>query len=434
VRQCLADGELDQAEEILRQGLERHPDEAGLQQLHQELGAKRAYREEWRTAQVLFGRGQCQEAEGILVRLLSQEPENADAQAMLEAVRGARADSEEENFYARGREKAIRLMRERQFHAAADLLRNLLSLFPGDPILQRDLQTALDGQNSAPHPAVVAAAEVAPPAHFPQAPSILAEVVPIDSITPLVPRPGPHLAPRLQELVTAPDRRLLVAIPLVLLVAAGATLWKSRPKPGAPPAPRATVSPANLVPRKVSDPTPAAAQPAPSTSTAEPPPVVAAPAPPQPVLSTSRSQAKSAARSKRASVPPPPAPRTTVPDVGPTVPAVEINSPEGSASAAAAPTRGAGNFQQPKLLQGRMPTTPQLSGYRGMSGAVVLEAVVDRTGVVTAATVQSGLPLLAQIAKDQVLTWRYQPGRLNGEPVDSKVTIRILFQPAPRAK
>jgi TonB family protein len=78
--------------------------------------------------------------------------------------------------------------------------------------------------------------------------------------------------------------------------------------------------------------------------------------------------------------------------------------------------------------------TPQQSGYRGMSGAVILEALVDRTGVVTEATVQSGLPLLAEIARDEVLKWRYQPGRLNGEPVETKVTIRIVFQPAPRAK
>src|ERR1035437_4791620 len=42
----------------------------------------------------------------------------------LDAVRQARAVSEEESFCERGREKAVRLMQERQFAQAADLLRN----------------------------------------------------------------------------------------------------------------------------------------------------------------------------------------------------------------------------------------------------------------------------------------------------------------------
>ncbi len=406
VRHALADGELDQAEEILRQGLERHPDEPALQELHQELRAKRAYREEWRTAQVLFGRGQYQEAEGILVRLLSQAPEDADAQAMLEAVRGVRADSEEENFYARGREKAIRLIQERQFQPAADLLRNLLSLFPGDPILQRDLHTALAGQGAGgPQPAVVAVEEAAPPA------TDLPAVKPATPHSTVAPRP--RLALRLRKLVTAPVRRLLLALPLVVLVAAGATLWRSKPKEAAPKAPRAAVSPAIPVPVKISDPAPSADPPAPVS----------------PVFSASRSQARPAVRPARSSAPPLPAASAAVPDPGPATP-----SAEGNASAPTAPAGVGGNFQQPKLLQGRMPVTPQQSGYRGMSGAVVLEALVDKTGVVTRATVQSGLPLLAEIARDEVLKWRYQPGRLNGEPVETKVTIRIVFQPAPRAK
>ena len=59
---------------------------------------------------------------------------------------------------------------------------------------------------------------------------------------------------------------------------------------------------------------------------------------------------------------------------------VEISGPEGTASATIVPARAGGNFQQPKLLQGSMPTTPQQSGYRNVSGTVVLEAVVDRRG------------------------------------------------------
>jgi hypothetical protein len=37
------------------------------------------------------------------------------------------------------------LIQQRQFAQAADLLRNLLALFPGDSILERDLVVAQNG-------------------------------------------------------------------------------------------------------------------------------------------------------------------------------------------------------------------------------------------------------------------------------------------------
>jgi len=140
VRQCLADDELEPAEQVLRKGLEAFGPEPVLEALREELESERKYREELRTAQILFGRRQLPEAERVLVALVAQD--RPEAQVLLDAVKRARAVTEEENFCERGREKALRLMQQQQFAPAVDLLRNLRSLFPGNPILERDLIAA----------------------------------------------------------------------------------------------------------------------------------------------------------------------------------------------------------------------------------------------------------------------------------------------------
>ena len=106
VRQCLADGEPEQAEQALRRGLESLGQEPALEALREELESDRKYREDLRNAQILFGRRQLREAEHVLTRLAVQN--RPEAQALLDAVRQARAATEEERFCERGREKALK--------------------------------------------------------------------------------------------------------------------------------------------------------------------------------------------------------------------------------------------------------------------------------------------------------------------------------------
>ncbi len=140
IRQCLTDGELEEAEQILNKGLEALGPEPALGELRGQLQAEKKYRAELRTAQALFGRHQLPEAERILTGLVAQN--RTEAQALLDAVRQARAVTEEESFCERGREKALKLMQQQQFAQAADLLDNLRGLFPDNPILERDLAAA----------------------------------------------------------------------------------------------------------------------------------------------------------------------------------------------------------------------------------------------------------------------------------------------------
>ncbi len=65
----------------------------------------------------------------MLAGLASQN--RAEALALLNAIRQARSVTEEEDFCERGREKALKLMQQQQIRQAADLLRNLRSLFFG---------------------------------------------------------------------------------------------------------------------------------------------------------------------------------------------------------------------------------------------------------------------------------------------------------------
>jgi TonB family protein len=74
-----------------------------------------------------------------------EEPEPKAESRMLEPapVEADQSSKEELDFYHRSREKAQALLQEEQFEQAADLLRNLQSLFPDDEFLQNDLQLAL---------------------------------------------------------------------------------------------------------------------------------------------------------------------------------------------------------------------------------------------------------------------------------------------------
>jgi protein TonB len=70
---------------------------------------------------------------------------------------------------------------------------------------------------------------------------------------------------------------------------------------------------------------------------------------------------------------------------------------------------------------------PDLALRRGIRGIVELELTVSKEGAVTNAKTISGDPILAQAAKKAVLEWRYQPARLNGQPVGTTASVRISF-------
>jgi periplasmic protein TonB len=91
------------------------------------------------------------------------------------------------------------------------------------------------------------------------------------------------------------------------------------------------------------------------------------------------------------------------------------------------PLRIGGEVQQANLISQLKPQYPALAKQARIQGAVVLEAVISRSGTIVNLKVISGHPLLIQGALEAVRQWRYKPTLLNNEPVEVLTTITVNF-------
>jgi len=85
------------------------------------------------------------------------------------------------------------------------------------------------------------------------------------------------------------------------------------------------------------------------------------------------------------------------------------------------------NLQPPKLVSSPELTSSSLALTEKMQGVVVIDALVDATGKVTDMTVISGLPRLTQAAMQALRTWKYEPARLQGQPIAMHMKVSINF-------
>jgi TonB family protein len=445
VHQYLSGGELDQAEKTLLNALMSLGPEPALDALLQELDTDRKFQADLRTAQVLFGRRELAEAERILTQWIA--PNRPEAQALLDAVRQARLANDEENLCERGRQKAAVLIQQQQFAQAADLLRNLLSLFPGNPLLERELAVAQRGLEDAaaaaprpvaPQPSAAKAAEAPAPAQQAQ-----------QRTTPEARRP------RFSRLAIAGAASLL-------LVSGAGAVWKM--SQSAAPGAKTATTPTQIPPASQVPATQTAANTAPAPAAALPEPTVHAPAqePPSqrttataPPKATTRAtspslavrefvpiEAKPAPRKAEAQLPAPPSAGPLVPSPTLTTPSqvVQLANPPApppsappAAPSASAPAQSkqaapqGGRFKEAQLLVHKMPEYPSLAREFRASGVVRLQAEIDETGTVKNVVVVSGHPILAAAAKTAVLNWKYKAATLNEKPIPTSVQIQISF-------
>ena len=89
-----------------------------------------------------------------------------------------------------------------------------------------------------------------------------------------------------------------------------------------------------------------------------------------------------------------------------------------------------GNVQAAKLITQVRPVYPADLKQQGITGTVMLRAVISTTGEmlnpeVINTTVHPGL---AQAALDAVRQWRHQPTLLNGQPVETVTTVTVTFE------
>lgn len=72
---------------------------------------------------------------------------------------------------------------------------------------------------------------------------------------------------------------------------------------------------------------------------------------------------------------------------------------------------------------------PGIARKEKISGLVVMEVVIDRTGALKDIKVIRPLPDgLSEAAVDAVKQWKFAPGTLNGKPVDVLFDLTINFK------
>jgi protein TonB len=105
---------------------------------------------------------------------------------------------------------------------------------------------------------------------------------------------------------------------------------------------------------------------------------------------------------------------------GPVVKAAPPPKPKG-------PLRISGGVVSGNKLSGQNPTYPPIAKAAHVSGAVVIHAIISKSGSVEQAEVVSGPEMLRSAALEAIRTWRYKPYLLNGDPTEVDTTITVNF-------
>lgn len=79
------------------------------------------------------------------------------------------------------------------------------------------------------------------------------------------------------------------------------------------------------------------------------------------------------------------------------------------------------------LLTKTPPVYPDLAKAARVSGTVVLQATISKTGSIENFHVISGPAMLQEAALNAVRQWRYRPYLLNNEPVEVETTVDVIF-------
>ncbi|MGA9672756.1 MAG: TonB family protein [Terracidiphilus sp.] len=82
---------------------------------------------------------------------------------------------------------------------------------------------------------------------------------------------------------------------------------------------------------------------------------------------------------------------------------------------------------QGMLLQKTSASYPPIAKTARVSGTVVLQATISKTGQIENLKVLSGPSMLQKAAVDAVRNWRYKPYMLDNQPVDVETTVNVVF-------
>jgi general secretion pathway protein A len=106
-------------------------------------------------------------------------------------------------------------------------------------------------------------------------------------------------------------------------------------------------------------------------------------------------------------------------------PRVDIGSLDATLTAPATPLGG--HLKEPVLISSTPPIYPATERSLGVEGVVVIDALVDATGKVKQMKLISGPTAFVQPAMDALRKWKYEPARLNDQPIDVHANVRVNF-------
>ncbi len=91
------------------------------------------------------------------------------------------------------------------------------------------------------------------------------------------------------------------------------------------------------------------------------------------------------------------------------------------------PVKIGGQVKEPKLVSSALPIYPAIAKSSNVQGDVVIRATIDKNGHVAHMEVVSGPALLRQSALDALSRWKYEPSKLDGQPVSVQMLVTIKF-------
>jgi TonB family protein len=102
------------------------------------------------------------------------------------------------------------------------------------------------------------------------------------------------------------------------------------------------------------------------------------------------------------------------------------------------PTRNEGNSHKVicspvsagKIVKFVKPVFPPEATMKALSGAVLVEGMIDNQGVPKNLRVTKGYPILAKAVVKALQQWRWKPYKLNGEAVEVESSVYVRFEPA----
>jgi TonB family protein len=92
------------------------------------------------------------------------------------------------------------------------------------------------------------------------------------------------------------------------------------------------------------------------------------------------------------------------------------------------PVKIGGNVKEPKLINSVAPAYPLTARSSGVQGDVVIDTTIDKSGNVVRMHVVSGPAMLRPSALESLRRWKYEPSKLDGEPVEVQMQVTIKFR------